>query len=333
MSVVFLHPVLDVMRAQGCSDDTLAGHLSITVPLMGEPTTMLPADRIYGFLDWATEQMGDPWLSARVGQRMASGGWAPINPLLAESGTVWQFLRRFSVTAEDQGGAASYRLEIEGRTALWKLNRPRGTSDKARFADAIATAFFVELLALSQGADPSMADCIAMVPDEALIPEDVLPRANVIAGARGMTLRFPSDWLDRELGEIAPPSNVPDVDLPKIGIVDLGERVRRLLDHHLSDPAFGLEEVSETIGIPAWKLQRVLRNANTSVADIRAGLRLSRARELLERGELSISEIAARLGYTSPSNFSRAFRARMGMSPAEFRKAETANAPTPETST
>ncbi|MFC3613392.1 helix-turn-helix domain-containing protein [Lutimaribacter marinistellae] len=320
MSIAFLHPVLDAMRAQGCSEEVLTGQLSIASERLDDPATMLPADRIYGFLEWATGQMGDPFLCARIGQRMARGGWAPINPLLTSCRTVWDFFRQFSVIAEEQGGAASYRLVIEGRIALWKLNRSKGVSESARFADAMATAFFVELLRQSRGADMTELDCIAMTPDADLVPNDILLRTNVIAGASGMTLRFPSDWLDRELGEITPLPDVPDVGLPDIGVLDLGERVRRLLDQHLSDPEFGLEKVSAAIGVPAWKLQKTLRNAGTSVAGIRNDLRHVRAQELLTSGELEISEIAVRLGYTNPSNFSRAFKARAGVSPVAFRK-------------
>ncbi len=319
MSIAFLHPVLDAMSAQGCGTDLLARQLSISVLQMQDPATMLPAGRVYAFLAWSTVQIGDPFLCARIGQRMANGGWGPINALLSECATVWEFLRRFSVTAEDQGGAATYRLEIEGRIALWKLGRPKGVRDCVRFADAIATSFFVELLKQSQGAAANWDDCIAMTSDASLVPDDILPRANVISGAKGTTLRFPSGWLERDLGDVRHLSDTPEVGLPEMGIVDLAERVRHLLGLHLSDPEFGIEKVATSIGIPKWKLQRALRNANTSVAEIRNDLRLDKARDLLTSDKRSVSEIAAELGYSSPSNFSRAYRAKTGQSPIAYR--------------
>ncbi|MCE1172169.1 MAG: DNA-binding response regulator [Azovibrio sp.] len=48
--------------------------------------------------------------------------------------------------------------------------------------------------------------------------------------------------------------------------------------------------------------------------------RLLRARQLLEQGETSIADIAAHCGYTSPANFSTAFRERFGLTPRDFRK-------------
>jgi len=48
--------------------------------------------------------------------------------------------------------------------------------------------------------------------------------------------------------------------------------------------------------------------------------RLLQARQLLEQDETSIADIAAHCGYTSPANFSTAFRERFGLTPRDFRK-------------
>ena len=48
--------------------------------------------------------------------------------------------------------------------------------------------------------------------------------------------------------------------------------------------------------------------------------RLEKAAELLRAGEESVAEIAAAVGYDSPSRFSAAFRERFHMLPTEYRK-------------
>lgn len=60
-----------------------------------------------------------------------------------------------------------------------------------------------------------------------------------------------------------------------------------------------------------------------AVAGIRNELRLDRSRELLTSEERSVSEIAAELGYSSPSNFSRAFKAKTGLSPIAYRNSQS----------
>ena len=49
-------------------------------------------------------------------------------------------------------------------------------------------------------------------------------------------------------------------------------------------------------------------------------LRCRIAAELLRESVLSISEISDQIGYTAPTDFYRAFRARYGLSPSEYRK-------------
>lgn len=50
------------------------------------------------------------------------------------------------------------------------------------------------------------------------------------------------------------------------------------------------------------------------------GLRLRRARRLLEAGRLSLQEIAGDCGFNSANYFGRVFKAAMGQSPAQYRK-------------
>ncbi|WP_425045219.1 helix-turn-helix domain-containing protein [Primorskyibacter sp. S87] len=323
MSIVLLHPVLEEMEAHGCDQATLARQLKIPVDALKNPSTILPAGRVYGFLEWATERTGDLWLCARLGQLMAKEGWAPINQLFRDCGTVWEFFLQFGMVAEDQGGAVSYRLELEGRVALWKLVRRKGSPDTARFADAVAIGLFVEILRLAgrDRFDPTI--CLSISSSSKLIPPDVLPHQSVITGTKGMTLRFPSEWLNWELADHRRRPDLPELGLPVVGARDLKSTVCHLLEQQISDPGFCIDRIADAVGMPKWKLQRELRGMNTSVAELRSEVRLELASRLLTIGDTNISEIAFSLGYSSPSNFSRAFRAKSGQSPAEFRKSNT----------
>ncbi len=58
-----------------------------------------------------------------------------------------------------------------------------------------------------------------------------------------------------------------------------------------------------------------------SVIDYIQNIRLQKAETLLQKGDLTISEIAYQVGYTSPEYFSTVFKNRYGMSPTQFMKA------------
>ena len=54
--------------------------------------------------------------------------------------------------------------------------------------------------------------------------------------------------------------------------------------------------------------------------EYRTDLLIMNAQRLLASSELSISEVADRLGFTSETYFRRVFKAKVGVSPRDFRK-------------
>jgi AraC-like DNA-binding protein len=74
------------------------------------------------------------------------------------------------------------------------------------------------------------------------------------------------------------------------------------------------------MGVSPRSLQRLLMEQGTTFSRIVERARRQSAFQLLVRDDLSISEIAERLGYGDPSNFGRAFRKWTGQSPRQWRE-------------
>lgn len=318
-SISLLHPFFDALAERGCSSKEMSDRLGVDLFELDDPSTLLPANIVYGFLRWATEWTDDRTLCGQLGMRMARGEWAPFLPLLAQDLTVWQFFVQFSSSAEDQGGSAIYRLEVEGQIALWKLSRPSGATHDAVFADATAVGFFVEILKGALGERFDYKQLLAITSDQTLIAEEILSPASVLAGAKGMVLRLPSSWLEAKLKTPEQKPGQPVIGLPNVGIVDLVERTRRVVHRRISDAEFGLKDTARTLGISVWKLQSGLRDAGTSLSEVRNDVRKELAIERIGREDSEIAEVAVSLGYTSSSNFARAFRKWTGASPSQFR--------------
>jgi AraC-like DNA-binding protein len=68
-------------------------------------------------------------------------------------------------------------------------------------------------------------------------------------------------------------------------------------------------------------LQRRLAESGTSFRERLAACRIGRARLWLANSDVPVAEIAADLGYSDASNFSRAFSRATGQSPLAFRRA------------
>ncbi len=67
-------------------------------------------------------------------------------------------------------------------------------------------------------------------------------------------------------------------------------------------------------------LKRKLAADATTYSQLVAEERRALATRLLRSDELSIDEVAARLGYSDATNFTRAFRRWTGMTPRAFRR-------------
>ncbi|WP_343211602.1 AraC family transcriptional regulator (plasmid) [Aliisedimentitalea scapharcae] len=319
-SILFLHPFLDDLKAKGCAPETMAHRLGVNQSELDDPSTLIPANTVYGFLRWSTEWSGEKTLCSQLGMRMAQGEWMPFLPLLAGGLTVWQFFLRFSSSARDQGGSAIYRMEADGQVALWKLTRPSSASSNAEYADATAVGFFVGVLKGALGEMYDKSELLVVTSDKTLIADEVLPTTSVLDGAKGTVLRFPSLWLEATLKAVDPRPNSPAVRLPDVGLVDLVERTRRVVQRNIAVVDFDLTDVAQSLGMPVWKLQSELRATGTSVSEIRNEVRKKIAIESIGTTDIDIAQFASSLGYTSSSNFARAFRKWTGLSPSQFRR-------------
>ncbi|MGA9411139.1 MAG: helix-turn-helix transcriptional regulator, partial [Roseobacter sp.] len=74
------------------------------------------------------------------------------------------------------------------------------------------------------------------------------------------------------------------------------------------------------MGVSPRSLQRLLMEEGTTFSQILDRSKQQRAAQLLMKEDLSLSEIARRIGYSDPSNFGRAVRKWTGQSPKQWRE-------------
>lgn len=99
----------------------------------------------------------------------------------------------------------------------------------------------------------------------------------------------------------------------------LAARVQAVLLAWLGEGRPREAQVAELLHMSKRSLQRSLRSRGTSYRDLlNATLQVLAKRELADPS-LSIADVASRLGFSDPANFSRAFRRWTGQSPQAFR--------------
>lgn len=100
-------------------------------------------------------------------------------------------------------------------------------------------------------------------------------------------------------------------------------RAKEYLDERLHDPGLTLLAAGHALGFSLRYLHQLFQEAGTTPRTWLYDRRLDRARTMLLRppgqDAPTIADIALRVGFKDPSHFSRAFKARYGTSPVNFR--------------
>lgn len=149
-----------------------------------------------------------------------------------------------------------------------------------------------------------------------------LPPARFLMGSN--QLRFPTALLDRPL----PTANAVTAalveqqcarELQLLGLAgDFPAQVRAALVNPDGGYA-GLEEVSLRLRLSSRTLKRRLREHQLSFQQLLDEVRRSDSMRLLRDGNLKVEEVARRVAYADPANFTRAFRKWTGITPSAYR--------------
>ena len=100
------------------------------------------------------------------------------------------------------------------------------------------------------------------------------------------------------------------------------EEVLRYIDIHLSDPHLSAGMVAEACGISPRYLSALLKQNGTPFSELVWDKRVKTASQWLSTSrpsDISIAEIAFRVGFKSPAHFSRMFKRVFKRGPREFR--------------
>jgi len=116
------------------------------------------------------------------------------------------------------------------------------------------------------------------------------------------------DDIARERG-FGPPQRFKDV-------------VTQVLLLQIDESFINQERVAAALDVSVRSLQRRLSKEGTSFRELCNVVKIGRAKEYLKHGMDNITTISTLLGYTSPNNFTRAFRSAAGISPTEYKLSE-----------
>ena len=143
-------------------------------------------------------------------------------------------------------------------------------------------------------------------------------------GVPGMRISLAAAWLDTPLAMANPRAMRAAEERCKAMLRKTHAHRRwsdwcRMMLRESEESRPTLEQLAGFVNISPRTLARYLEAENTGFRDLSLQVRTERARRLLVEGELSVTQVAQRLGYGDVASFVRSFRSQTGRTPGSLR--------------
>jgi AraC-like DNA-binding protein len=251
-------------------------------------------------------------LALRIASELPVGSFGRASYAFASAATIGDALTAFRRDSQRVVTGISTELAITGDDAELVMRGPE-----------LVWPLFEVLIAVlalrcQQLPEPPVSITRVVLPRP--LPADVGPWQRLFTvtpqfGARHAALVIPARLLDRPLRTADPAVREALGTGPTASIAD---EVRAHVREWIRESPEA-EDVARALGLSVRTLQRRLGEAGASFRDVVLDVKVDVAKQLLERADLTIAEVATAVGFARVPAFSRAFSQRTGLTPSAFR--------------
>ena len=313
-------PLLLLLEDQGGNPESVLETLGLNRLVVEQSDMFLPAARMYELVEAIAKASGDPYFGVHAGERLELREWSPMAKGSRSAITVGDLLLQFSLDAQHEASSVSYVTTVTGKNTTFHEQRVAEPPTPPKQNDAFTVGYLLGILKTARGSKTLGKSVLARVFDPKAIPPGYLGIRLAECDNMGASITFPSEWLRLAL-------RTPAVDetahaklkgrRPPESTLDA---IHHVLEQHLHNKDLNADQIAKLLGVSKRTLSRKLARINTSVAREIARQRQEIAQRELQRGQLSIAEIGAMIGYPDPAVFARAFKRWTGETPSQYRK-------------
>jgi AraC-like DNA-binding protein len=313
-----------LLREMGIEPSTVLSRAGIDSGALDDMENRIPYVSMGRLFHECVLATSSPYFGMSVGQKIGLSHLGVTGAVMRHSATLRAGLQRFLVYQDlDNQGHATFLSEGEGIASLSYAIYQRGVECIDQIYDAfLATACNV----MRELGGPRWT------PEEVYFsrtrPADVgvyrrFFRAPCRFDRERTAIFFPAYFLDKPMPE-ANAERLKELERPTKAIAnaELVARLRRALRILLLDGRSSGEEVAKHLFLHRRTLNRHLKMKGTTYQQVLDEIRFEAARQLLEYTRIPLTEIAASLGYSESSAFSRAFR-RWSGGPPSYKRSRT----------
>lgn len=329
-SVAALRQYVRYADAKGIDATNLLRKAGLERNLLDTGDSRLNGEQFQTFIRLLAETTGNPILGLKTGDYVQPGSYSVLGYITMSCGTLGEAVTRIAPYEKLVGdmGTTGLRMSGDEVSLVWTcnftdplvwpqvvdnvfaswINYARWLADNRE-----ASPLRVQLRRSSPGSDYEKAYLERwQCPVEFGAEEDCVTLHQGLLSTR---LRQPDPLLRKTL-EAHALSQLALLDSD----TDLTSRVKQSIQKQLADGVTRQDMIAEDLGMTSRTLQRKLGQERVSYQKLLDEVRQQMAEDYLRNTEMSIPDIAFRLGYSETTSFHRKFKAVMGQTPGDFRK-------------
>ncbi|MBV8501343.1 MAG: AraC family transcriptional regulator [Paucibacter sp.] len=320
----------EVARSLGLDPRRLLADAGLSLNVLKEPDLRIPADRVGELLERSAEVSGCEAFGLRMAESRQLSNLGPVGMLVRDQPTLRESLAVLTRYQVVLNGAMALVIEEAAGVVVIREELAFGRAGSVR--QGVELAIGVMLRLMRQFLGPQWRPRRVCFTHEA--PRDLSVHLRVFGPCVEFRHDFNGIVCARQDLDTPNPSADPAMARYAQQLLDAtlhaqeAEQSTSLLDdvRHtalllLPSGRCSIEQVADHLGMVCRTVQRRLSEEGTSFSEVVNKLRVELAHRHVEGSDRALTEVAALLGFSAPSGFSRWYMAQFGCSPSQARSA------------
>jgi len=321
-------PFVRFLREMGAPIDRLLDNVGLAAATLSRPEVLLPAHQVLAFIDAAARAQGLEHLGLIVGQRTSiEDALGSFGSLLAAASSLHEALHTAVRLCSAFASDGRLRLDLKDGQVWLRHTYDRRLERGWREAEQFTLMMMVQLVRLAS-ARPWRPREVQLRAERGVGLEGIEPLADarITFGHASTGIEIPRALLREPFVGVRPAPFVRgklEHDLlataPAVGFA---ASIRQTVRTHLTHCYPSVRFTAGAIGMSVRTVQRRLFESGVSFSRLVQQERVRLAAALLTEPRVTITDVAAELGYKDLANFTHAFHRWTGFSPSEYRRNE-----------
>lgn len=326
--------IAKALNSYGHDGEACCKEFGVDLQAARDPHTRYSTELMSPLWSYAAKLSGDPLFGLHAGTFVSPSTFHALSLSMWMSGSLYEALRSLVKFGRVFSTAGVTRLSEEDGKVLFSVDFQRDNKAEMVVTRHAQEASASAILSLCRslygvGFKPLKVEVIQETPSYAADYEAFF-ECPVSFGHSSLCLYYNLQVMKQTLptgnADLLAVSERVILDyLVQLDRDDIVNRVRAKLIELLPTGQPSRVSVAEALGMSLRNLQRKLQEENTSYKNLLDEVRSDLAKQLIYQSHIPLGEISFRLGFSSNSSFSRAFKRWLGIPPGEYRHQQTAN--------